>query len=491
MKTNLDPVPDVRLPDANSPRRRRAGVLLLLSALITASVCALTFGAGWLSGAFSIISPSAPPTSPSSTLSTLEPTPATTAPPAITTAPTEVAAPTVAATDSLPPSTPTKVSAQTTQRQKRVLNTFTRLVRERYVYADFNGMNWDTAMRDDETRVRNGLSDDDFYTMLADRIEQLGDEHSAYLSPKEAQDEDKEYAGELVYAGVGVVTFPLTHTDGLAVLQVFEDSPAAAVGIQPHDRILAINGQPAVDPEGFSNATLFRGDIGTSVRAVIRSPNGAERTVEMMRAEIQARERIESRMLTSGSAHVGYIMVSTLFEESIDEQMREALESLQAEHRLDGLILDLRINGGGALDVLQPALGYFTRGAIGSLYDRSAAKERIIVQAENVGASQKIPLIVLIGPATESYAEVFAAALQENRGAVLIGERTAGNIETLRSHEFEDGSRLWLAEQSFRLPSGKSWEGAGLEPDMLVSAQWHEYTADDDPLIAAALETFP
>lgn len=490
MQTDPDPIPAVRLPDAlpdaDSPRRRPAGALLLLVALVTAAGCALLIGAGWLSGAFSIIAPSA-----------LTPT-ATAAQPPTQSPATPAAADTDEPSTPLPPTkptlepttTPTAISPRITQRQKRVLDTFARLVRERYVYADFNGMTWDAAMREDEARVRKGMSDADFHAMLADRIDELGDEHSAYLSPAEALDEDAEYSGELVYAGIGVVTFPLTQTDGLAVLQVFEGSPAAAAGIRPHDRIVAIDGQPAVDADGGSNASRFRGEIGTTVRAVLRAPDGSERTVEMTRAEVLARERVEFRVLTTASARIGYVMIPTLFEENIDEQLREALESLQSERRLDGLIIDLRINGGGALDVLRPALGFFTRGAIGSLYDRSSSAERITVRAENIGASQSMPLIVLIGPATESYAEVFAGVLRENRNAVLIGQPTAGNIETLRSHEFEDGSRLWLAEQSFRLPSGKSWEGEGLEPDMSITAQWHEYTAEDDPLVAAALESF-
>jgi len=483
--SELDPVPSVSLPDERTPRRRALGPALLVAALISSTALFAALALGWFTGALRLEDPVDPPAAlvaPTGSLAELRP--AATIP---TPAPESTPTPEPTSTGSAPPAT---ISTSTTQRQLRVHETFTRLVRQRYIYADYNGMDWDAAARADAERVRRGMNDDEFYLMLADRIDELGDEHSAFLSPDEARNEDDEYAGDLVYAGVGVVTFPLSPTDGLAVLQVYADSPAANAGIRPHERIVRIEDKPAVDADGTSNAFLFRGDIGTSVRAVVRAPNGAERTVEMRRAEVRAAERVVHRTLSAGAGTIGYLSIPTLFEESIDEQIGDALDSLSGDGPLAGLILDLRTNGGGALDVLEPALGYFMRGTIGSLYDRSATEEPIAVQPQNIGRSQNLPIVVLVGPATESYAEVFAGALQEKGRAVLIGRRTAGNIETLRSHQFEDGSRMWLAEQSFRLPSGRSWEGVGLEPDMLVDAQWHEHTEEDDPVIAAALETF-
>jgi carboxyl-terminal processing protease len=93
---------------------------------------------------------------------------------------------------------------------------------------------------------------------------------------------------------------------------------------------------------------------------------------------------------------------------------------------------------------------------------------------------------VLIGPSTASYAEVFAGILQANGRARLAGQKSEGNIETLRGHDFEDGSEAWIAEETFRLPNGTNWEGKGLAPDIPVDRNWDDYTADNDPVIAAA-----
>ena len=82
---------------------------------------------------------------------------------------------------------------------------------------------------------------------------------------------------------------------------------------------------------------------------------------------------------------------------------------------------------------------------------------------------------------------LLAGGLQHAGRAKLIGRNTAGNIETLLSHEFEDGSRLWLAEETFRLPNGTNWEGVGVTPDIRIDIGWDEYTADNDPVIAEAV----
>jgi len=135
-------------------------------------------------------------------------------------------------------------------------------------------------------------------------------------------------------------------------------------------------------------------------------------------------------------------------------------------------------------------LAFFASGQMGEFVSRNGATTPIRVRAAGIGNSQQVPLTVLISSATESFAEVLAGTLQAARRATLVGQSTAGNVEVLRSHEFEDGSRLWLAEETFRLPDGSSWEGSGLIPDVLIPLGWDEYTEDSDPVLAAALKRF-
>jgi C-terminal peptidase prc len=391
---------------------------------------------------------------------------------------------------STPGASATVTAGQAASRQLRLFQQLWNIVNDRYVYPNFNGYDWPAARNDVEARITQGLTDDQFYDAMRDLIYSLNDDHSDFLSPDEARDEDDEYSGAGKYVGVGVITDANVDKRYIYVLQVFPDSPAARSGIQPHDHILEIDGQPVVAENGESRSQLFRGPEGSLVTALIRTPGGEPRRVEIQRANVSSAYEVDYRFLPDhGNKRIGYVHVPTLFQEDIGAGARSALRALMAEAggKLDGVVVDMRTNGGGAYTNLRTMLGLFMRGTAGHLVDRHGVKSAIRIRSENIGNSQTVPLVVLIGDSTESYAEVFAGALQARGRAKLIGRNSAGNIETLLSHSFDDGSRLWLAEESFRLPDGSSWEGAGLRPDVRIDKGWDEYTASDDPVLAEAI----
>lgn len=519
---DLPEIPDIQLPDPASPARKRTGFLLggMLAFLLLC--CTAVTIAGVISGAIGLPNTtggiaSPVPTSDTGVARAVETeSPSVTAtpaprtpdqPPAETPIATTVivvdpiatidsAAPT-ATLEPAPPSAPTaaataapavNVPREVTDRQLRVFAELWQLANDEYVYPNFNGVDWNALHIEADARIQQGMADEDFYPYVDSLISRLGDDHSSYLSPQAAREEDQEYSGTYEYAGVGLITQPNASQGYVYVLQVLEGGPAEKAGIRPHDHILLINDQPVIDANGKERSDQLRGTPGTDVLVLVRTPGGEPRTVTLTRARISAKERIESRVIENGSKRIGYILIPTLFEDDIDDRLRSTLKTLSVDGPLDGLILDLRVNGGGALEVLRPALGFFTRGEIGRLVNRRGSRLTIGIRAENVGNSQKVPLAVLIGPATESYAEVFAGALKSKGRATLIGANTAGNIETLRAHEFEDGSRLWLAEEAFKLPNGDSWEGAGLAPDVPVAATWDQHGPDNDPVLSAAVQ---
>ena len=522
---DLPEIPDIQLPDPASPARKRTGLLLggmlaflLLCCAAVATVGVLGGGIGWLEAtrdratgiptAESNGVKAAETDSPSVTATPAPRVPdqpqaetpiATTVAVIDPSATIDLAAPT-ATLEASAPTAPTapiaeataapavNVAREITDQQLRVFSEVWQQVNDQYVYPNFNGVNWASVREEADARIQQGMTNEAFYAYIDSLIVKLGDDHSSYLSPQAAREEDQEYNGTYEYAGVGLITEPNASQGYIYVLQVLEGGPAEKAGIRPHDHILLINDQPVIDANGKERSDQFRGTPGTDVLALVRTPGGEPRTVTLTRARINAKERVDYRVIDTGVKRLGYVLIPTLFEEDIDERLREALKALAADGPLDGLILDLRVNGGGALEVLRPALGFFTRGDVGRLVNRRGSRLTIGIRAENISNSQKMPLAVLIGPATESYAEVFAGALKSKGRATLIGQNTAGNIETLRVHEFEDGSRLWLAEEGFKLPNGDSWEGAGLAPDVPVAATWDQHDADNDPVITAAVQ---
>ncbi len=395
---------------------------------------------------------------------------------------------------SAPTATSEAIPAETTQRQLRVFRQLWNIINDQYVYPDFNGYDWKNAKTDAEARIKTGTTDEQFYDLMRELIINLNDDHSSFLSPEEAKDEDKAYEGEKEYVGVGVLVDSNKEKKYVYILQVYPGSPAEAAGLRAHDHILSIDGQPAVDAEGRDQDHLMRGLINTTVKLQVRTPGQQPREVTLTRNTVNGSEPVVWRLLPGKDARkrrIGYMLVPTFFEDKIADRMRDALKSLMKAGggKLDGLIVDMRINGGGALPILTSALGFFARGNMGKLIDRAETLYAINVRAEKIGNSQTVPLVVLIGPATESYAEVFSGALQGKGRAKLIGQPSAGNIETLLRHDFEDGSVAWIAQETFRLPDGSGWEGVGLQPDTNIEANWDEFTEETDPAIAAAVKT--
>ena len=110
------------------------------------------------------------------------------------------------------------------------------------------------------------------------------------------------------------------------------------------------------------------------------------------------------------------------------------------------------------------------------------------VEGTDVGGSQHVPLVVLVGTETASFAEIFSGVLQEAGRAQIVGRPTFGNIEVTYGYDFEDGSRAWIAQETFHPPSGDNWEKTGIVPDVKIPLDWDEFTTDDDPQLDAALE---
>ncbi|HEY3288864.1 MAG TPA: S41 family peptidase [Anaerolineae bacterium] len=407
--------------------------------------------------------------------------------------PTVVASATTTPTpEAARPLTVTQVSSVTqelTARQIRIFESLWEIVNTNYIYPDFHGLDWKALRLTTLAQIKQGIDDEQFYDLMRSAIDRLNDNHSSFLSPQEAVAEQKDYQGTGSYTGIGIISDFNLDKHYAYVLQVLQGSPAEAAGIRAHDHIVSINGQPSVLENGDTNMPLLHGPVGSAVTITVSAQNGYTRTLVINRAPLSMTTPVEFHVIT-GTKRIGYLMIPTFFEDNVGDEVQSALSAMMAKSRLDGLIIDLRINGGGAYPVLMRSLGFFTMGKVGSLTNREGAIRTMIVKPEAVGNSQTVPIMVLTGHSTASYAEVFAGILRAMGRARLVGQKTGGNIETLHAHDFEDGSLAWIAEETFKLPNGRNWEGEGLTPDIAVNKGWDEITEDDDPVLTTALKAF-
>jgi carboxyl-terminal processing protease len=365
--------------------------------------------------------------------------------------------------------------------QLTILRELGHIVETNYVYPDYNGHNWTEIESRYRSEIETGLDTQSFYDEMSTMIRELGDEHSFFLSPAEVAESEAELRGDVQFVGVGIYGAPDFERQRLVVISTYPDSPAEHAGIQDHDSILFIDKQPIT--EKFSN--LLRGSQCSATVLTVKSPGEEPRDVMLLRHSIQGDIPIDARLVTTtDGSKIGYIFIPSFFDETLPDQIKNALNQFG---KLDGLILDLRMNGGGSSSVTYPILEFFINGRLGQFVGRDSARA-LEIQANEIQNSQTVPLIVMVSKDTVSFGEIFAGIMKDSGRAKIVGETSLGNVEVLHGFDFEDGSQVWLASETFHSAfSNANWEETGIVPDVQAFAAWDTFYFDTDPSIAAAI----
>jgi C-terminal peptidase prc len=385
-----------------------------------------------------------------------------------------------------PPSN-TSVDAETTARQLRVYRDLWQTVNDVYVYPDFAGRDWQAIGDRYEGLIQLGLSDESFYYAMRSMIFELGDEHSSFQDPADVAEEESRLAGENDYVGVGILVSAVPQSDRAVIISVFPGSPAAEAGLRSHDVILQVDGLPILDETGDIRSERIRGPEDTPVTLRLLHPGGDPFDLTLTRRRITGSLPIDYCLVPE--TRIGYLFFPSFEDETMPAQVRAALEAMTADGPLAGLILDNRQNGGGSSSVAHPILGLFSQGLQGYFVSRDD-RDPLDVRSEDVGGSQTVPLVVLVDVDTVSYGEIVSGVLRVSGRATLVGQTTYGNVERLWGYDFEDGSRAWIASETFE-PLGEAngiWEETGIIPDVHVPTRWDLFTEATDPALAAAVE---
>jgi C-terminal peptidase prc len=430
-----------------------------------------------------VFPPTATPTAsqtPTATV-TLTPTPTPLVPafipPECVTAPLATIAPD-AALQATPEFQVTEISKE---EQLRILEELGHIVEDIYVYPDFNGRDWNGIQANYRARIEAGLDTQSFYNEMSLMIEELGDEHSFFLSPIEVAESEAELRGDIQFVGVGIFVQPDFERERLIVISTYPGSPAEFGGIQHHDSILFVDGQPIIDEP----INRLRGPQCSAVVMTVQSPGEAPRDVMLLRYAIQGNVPVDARLVpTTDGSRIGYIFIPSFFDDTLPRQIENALNEFGP---LDGLILDLRMNGGGSSSVAYPIMEFFVNGRLGDFVSREEARP-LEINANEIQNSQTVPLIVMVSQDTVSFGEIFAGVMKDAGRAKIVGETSLGNVEVLHGYSFDDGSQIWLAAETFDSAfSDANWEETGIVPDIQAHAEWDTFYFETDPSIAAAV----
>lgn len=385
----------------------------------------------------------------------------------------------------LPPNT--AVDASLTESQLQVFNDLWEVVHTEYLYRDFNGHDWNAIGDQYEALINGGLTEDDFYWAMNIMLMELEDEHSFFESPEEVKASDAQYAGNSDYVGVGIMVSPLPDQNSAVVLFPFPGGPAAEAGVRAHDVILTVDGLTPLSDDGSLNDAVLRGPEGGQATYTLARPGGETFDLTLTRQRIQSALPIDYCFISG--TRIAYIFIPGLDDRTVGDQVRAALETFTASGPLDGVVLDNRQNYGGSSTVLIDLLSFFTDGTVGHFVSH-ADRSPLRIEGEAIGNSQTAPLVVLVDVDTASFGEIMSGVLRNQGRAQIVGQTTPGNVETLWGYDFSDGSRAWIAHETFEPVNQDNaiWETLGIVPDVFVPTRWDLFTEATDPALAKAVE---
>jgi carboxyl-terminal processing protease len=289
-------------------------------------------------------------------------------------------------------------------------------------------------------------------------LKALGDQWSAYYAPADYAHFQQVLSGE--YTGVGVWV-RRTATGALRITSVQPQSPASAAGLQAGDDLVAVGGVPVAGRTVAEVVTGLRGNPGSNVSVEVKRGVGTV-TTNLRRARIDE-DDVSSSMLTPS---IESLRIDA-FTRGVGRWVRTQVRTAQRQH-VQGLVLDLRDNPGGLLDeAVETASAFLAGGPVVSYKQRGS--EPKVLDALG-GGNTTIPLVVLVDGGTASAAEIVAGALQDRGRAVVVGSQTFGKGSVQAPSQLSDGSALELTVGHYFTPSGRSLDGVGITPDVLVPA---------------------
>lgn len=311
------------------------------------------------------------------------------------------------------------------------------------------------------------------------------DPDSAYLNADQVREME---SGAMPAGEVGI---ELTRQYYLRVIAARDGSPAAAAGLQTGDYVRAIDGRSTRDLSVFEGTRLLRGAPGSKVVLTIIRGNAADpHDVPLVRAKASP-PPVSSKMLADGA---GYIRIPMFTADTAADVKRHAADLSKAGAK--ALVVDLRRTAEGSIEHgVATARLFVATGTITAKAGRPRDGEKEAVKqpvtAQTGDGAIVLPVQLLVSAGTSGAAEVFAAALDGNKRADILGEHTIGRAAEQKLVKLPENRGLWLTHQRYYTPGGELIHGTGLKPDVAVDepdADFGEKLPDADPLLNAALE---
>lgn len=304
-------------------------------------------------------------------------------------------------------------------------------------------------------------------------VDGLEDPYSVYLTPEENQIFDESMQGSQNFEGIGAVV--TKKDDGVMIEAVLKGMPAFKAWLKPLDLILQIDDEPTASLGLNEAVLLIRGEKGSIVTlTVLRGEDG--RTIEeidVIRDSISV-PSVEVELIEQDGKRIAYAIVSIFGDDTVQLFERE----IRAIQPVDGVIIDLRGNGGGYLPTAVELASYMLpRGELITTAKYSIFPEETF-RSFGYELLQDIPAVVLIDGMSASASEIVAAAMQQRDGkSVVVGEQSFGKGSIQTMHTNSDGSSMKYTIGRWYTPDNTSLDKNGVVPDIEVEMDYQAFVA--------------
>lgn len=357
-------------------------------------------------------------------------------------------------------------------------------------------------------RLKGKLTEEDRFNEFVNTVTTCMDPHTNFLPPLEKRSFDEHMSGR--FYGIGA---SLRQEEGnIKIMSLVAGSPAWKSGqIQVGDIIIKVGqgGEEPLDMAGYDTedaVKIIRGKKGTEVRLTLKKTDGTTKVVSLIRDEIVLDETFaRSAIVNEGARKIGYIYLPEFYADwerpdgakSAEDVARE-IQKLKAEN-IDGIIIDLRNNGGGSLfDVIQMVGLFIDEGPVVQVKDRQGVPS--VLRDKDKGILYDGPLAVMVNEFSASASEIFAAAIQDYKRGIIVGSTSTYGKGTVQRNIGLDGGRSGLLSasgsdaspnlgtvkltlQKFYRINGGSTQLKGVTPDIVLPDQFEylEYREKDNP----------
>lgn len=320
---------------------------------------------------------------------------------------------------------------------------------------------------------RGELTDSSLQGMVRGLRRRHHDRFSEYFSPAALTRFNEEIEGRFSGVGLGVAQVK----DGLGVQSVFKRSPAQRAGIEVGDTIVSVDGRSIAGLSAEAAAARIKGPEGTAVTVGVQGRSqGKAREVRLTREQISV-PVVSSKLVKAGGRKLGYMQMAS-FTDGVHGAVAAQLRRLQ-RRGAQGLVLDLRGNGGGLLDEAVLTASVFLPKGETVVSTRSRSQGDALYKTEG-GNLPALPIVVLIDRNTASAAEILTAALADDAGAKTVGTRSYGKGVFQQEVGLSNGGALKLTVGEYYTPDGVNLAGKGIHSD--VRAPNLPQTARDEGL---------